>query len=145
MMATAATAATATVVCNSKVSYIRPEFNNLEECLNDKNNVYIGRKGIVFIDGKRFPPFSSVWANPYKVGKDGSLEVVLLKYKNYIINKIKKENLNIETLRGKRLYCWCINNNTYCENINNCVCHGQILLGLLSLHAPLPLHEQAPL
>ena len=38
-----------TFVCNSKVKYIRPEFNNLKECLECDNNVYIGRKGIVFV------------------------------------------------------------------------------------------------
>lgn len=42
-------------VVNCKVKHIRPKYNNLEEWIKDENNVYIGRKGVVFIDEKRFP------------------------------------------------------------------------------------------
>jgi hypothetical protein len=42
-------------VVNCKVKYIRPEYNNLKEWMNNPNNVYIGREGVVFIDKKRFP------------------------------------------------------------------------------------------
>jgi hypothetical protein len=42
-------------VVNVKVEYIRPKHKNLSEWMKDENNVYIGRKGVVFIDGKRFP------------------------------------------------------------------------------------------
>lgn len=45
---------------------------NLKEWMNDPNNVYIERRGIVFIDGKRFPEQDSPYANPFKVGKDGT-------------------------------------------------------------------------
>ena len=43
-----------TTCVNVKVKYIRPFYNNLKEWMEDENNVYIGRKGVVFIDGKRF-------------------------------------------------------------------------------------------
>lgn len=36
-------------VVNVKVTYIRPSFMNLEEWCKDANNVYIGRKGVVFV------------------------------------------------------------------------------------------------
>ena len=39
-----------TVVVNVKVSNIRPKYKHLKEWIQDSNNVYIGRKGIVFID-----------------------------------------------------------------------------------------------
>ena len=68
-----------TFLWNSKVNYIRPQFNNLKECLEDDNYVYIGRGGIVFIDGERFPKKNSVWANPFKSGRDGTVEEVLKK------------------------------------------------------------------
>lgn len=42
-------------VVNVKVAFIRPEYQNLKEWMQDNKNVYIGRKGIVFVDGKRFP------------------------------------------------------------------------------------------
>jgi hypothetical protein len=64
-------------VVRVRVSDLRPKYNNLAEWMADANNVYIGRRGIVFIDGKRFPPTDSIWANPYKVGKDGDLNEVL--------------------------------------------------------------------
>jgi len=84
-----------TYVWNSKVKYIRSgeeKFDNLKECLENNKYMYIGRRGIVFIKtetGKeRFPKTDSVWANPYKVGKDGTLDEVLEKYEQYIKNKI---------------------------------------------------------
>ena len=63
---------------NVKVAYIRPKYKNLEKWCDDKNNAYIGRSGIVFItkNGKkeRYPKNDSIWANPFKVGKDGELK-----------------------------------------------------------------------
>ena len=111
-------------VINCKVQYIRPKYNNLKEWMNDKKNVYIGRKGVVFIDKKRFPKNSSNFANPYKIGQHGTREDVLVKYKNYILNKLENnEQLMRElvSLRGKNLGCWC------CPN----KCHGNILLELI--------------
>jgi hypothetical protein len=119
-------------VCNCKVKYIRPQYKDLKECLEDENNVYIGRKGIIFIDGKRYPSHNSIWANPYKVGKDGNLQDIINKYDKYIKEKIINENLDITELKDKNLYCWCVNNITRdCNDINNFVCHGQVLLKLL--------------
>ena len=59
-------------IVNCKVQNIRPNYNNLEEWMNDTNNIYIARAGVVFINDKRFPIQSSKFANPYKIGKDGS-------------------------------------------------------------------------
>lgn len=38
-------------VCNLR----KLGYQDLKAWMNDPNNVYIGRKGIVFIDGERFP------------------------------------------------------------------------------------------
>lgn len=114
-------------VVNCKVKHIRPNYNNLEEWMNDENNIYVGRKGIVFINKKRFPEKSSNFANPYKIGKDGTREEILIKYKNYIIDKLKNnEELKNEllSLKNKKLGCWC-----YPE-----MCHGNILLELINAH-----------
>lgn len=62
---------------------------NLKEWMNDPNNVYIERRGIVFIDGKRFPEQDSPYANPFKVGKDGTRDEVFLK-RNLIWLRLKK-------------------------------------------------------
>jgi hypothetical protein len=111
-------------VVNCKVKYIRPKYDNLKEWMNDDNNIYIARGGIVFIDGKRFPPRSSNFANPYKIGKDGTREEVIIKYKKYIINRLDNEpSLRNEliSLKGKNLGCWCVPE----------LCHGDVLLELI--------------
>ncbi len=76
-------------IVNCKVKHIRPKYNNLKEWIDDSNNVYIARSGVVFIDKKRFPSVSSNFANPYKVGKDGTREKVIKKYKEYITQKLE--------------------------------------------------------
>jgi len=112
-------------IVNCKVQNIRPKYNNLKEWMEDNNNIYIARSGVVFIDKKRFPKKSSNFSNPYKIGKDGTREEVISKYKIYILEKIKNdEALQIEfnELRGKNLGCWCFPE----------MCHGNVLLDLLN-------------
>lgn len=97
-------------VVNVRVKHIRPKYQNLKEWMEDPNNVYIRRGGIVFIDKKRFPPKNSLFANPYKVGRDGTLDEVLKKYREHIISMIDTEEISIEdleNLREKNLRCWC--------------------------------------
>jgi len=118
-------------VVNCKVKYIRPKYNNLQEWMNDPDNVYIGRAGVVFIQNtdtnikERFPKLQSPFANIFKIGKDSSREDVIKNYKNYIIKKLNKDPelkkllLNLE---GKNLGCWC-----YPEP-----CHGDILIELIN-------------
>ena len=113
-----------TTLVNGRVANIRPKYNNLKEWMEDENNVYIGRRGIVFVDGVRFPQTDSVWANPFKVNsKDGksNRDEVIEKYKTYIINKIKTENLDLSILKGKTLGCWFVPER----------CHGHILIYLI--------------
>jgi hypothetical protein len=62
---------------NVRVSHLRPKYQNLKEWMVVPEHVYIARGGIVFIDGQRYPPRDSIWANPFKVGKDGSREEVI--------------------------------------------------------------------
>lgn len=112
-------------VVNCKVCNIRPEYDNLREWMEDKNNVYIGRKGIVFIDGKRYPEKSSIFCNPYKISKDVSREEVIEKYKSYIMEKIENDKTflkKLKRLKGKNLGCWCAPKK----------CHGDILLDLIN-------------
>ncbi len=111
-------------IINCKVENIRPKYKNLKEWMSDPNNVYIARKGVVFIDGVRYPEESSIFANPYKIDKDGTREEVIEKYKIYIEDmisnnvEIKKKLLELE---GKNLGCWC----------KPLWCHGDILLELI--------------
>lgn len=115
-------------VVNCKVQYIRPKYNNLKEWIDDSNNIYIARAGVVFIENTRFPTQSSKFANPYKIGKDGSREEVIIKYRNYITEKIKndKNMLNeLLSMKGKNLGCWCYPD----------MCHGNILLELIDMYS----------
>lgn len=116
-----------TTVVNVKVKFIRPQgYNNLKEWMKDDQNIYIGRKGVLLLKdesgkSKRFPPEASPWANPYKVGKDGTRAEVIKKYTRYIKEKIDSGELDLETLRNHRLGCWCKPE----------PCHGDILKELL--------------
>ena len=116
-----------TKVVNVKVSYIRPKYDDLKQWCEDRNNLYIGRRGIVFIKDesgtkKRFPSIDSPWANPFKLNKDSSnLDEVLVKYEEYIKNQISTGKVNLKELEGKNLGCWCKPSS----------CHGDILLKLL--------------
>ncbi len=113
----------ATNIVNVKVKNIRPKYDNLEEWINDKNNVYIGRKGVVFINKVRYPKEDSIWCNPFKIDEDNNREDVIKKYKKYIIKKINDENLlnELMKLKGKNLGCWCSPE----------ACHGDVLKKLI--------------
>lgn len=113
-----------TTCVNVKVANIRPEYDNLKEWMNDKDHVYIGRIGVVFIDGQRYPPQDSIWANPFKINSQNDRYDVLKKYKEYIIDKLESRQISYRQLlklRGKVLGCWCKPE----------PCHGDILIKLL--------------
>ena len=107
-----------TTVVNIKVKYIRPEYQDLKEWCSDPNNVYIGRKRIVFIDGERYPKCDSLFANPYKG------ENAIEKYRDYLLRSMKNGDIteeDVRSLRGKKLGCWCKPDR----------CHGDVILDVL--------------
>lgn len=117
-------------VVNCKVKFIRPQYNNLKEWMDDDNNVYIGRAGVVFIQNdetnkkERFPKLQSLFANPFKVGKDGTREEVIAKYRDYIEKELETSPVLVTELismKGKNLGCWC----------HPEPCHGDVLLELI--------------
>jgi hypothetical protein len=112
-------------VVNCKVRFIRPQYANLKAWMADPQNVYIARRGVVFIDGQRYPPQDSEWANPFKV-KDIGREAAIHQYRTYILEKLDAGLLDLDSLRGKRLGCWCK------EPGHQVPCHGDVLLELLS-------------
>jgi hypothetical protein len=114
-----------TKIVNVKVAYIRSQqYDNLREWMEDDNNIYIGRHGRVFINKVLFSYQKSMWHNPFKTPKDGSLDEILIKYEDYIREKIKNENLHNELmkLKGKNLGCWCKPEK----------CHGDVLLKIIN-------------
>ena len=124
-----------TTICNVKVSFIRPKYLNLKEWISDQSNVYIGRKGVVFIDGQRYPKQDSIWCNPFKIGRDGRREEVINKYKDYILNQLEgnvEMRKELKTLKNKNLGCWCVSSQFESYPFRELVCHGQILINLLN-------------
>lgn len=61
----------------------------------------------------------SKWGNPFKVGKDGTREEVIEKYRIWLLN-ISDLSIYIKELKGKDLVCWC----------KPLPCHGDVLLEL---------------
>ena len=119
------------VVC-VKVADIRPKYANLKVWMEDPMNVYIGRRGIVFIEDEgtgergRWPPLDSIWHNPFKIDGTHSRDDVLKLYEEYMTQKlIGDENLvrHLLRLRGKRLGCWCAPD----------PCHGDVLVRLIDV------------
>lgn len=122
-----------TKLVNVRVANIRPQYENLKEWCEDEDNVYIGRKGIVFVPdatgGKsRYPASDSLWANPFKLPKGKDKEddrtSVIDQYETYIRERLENEPDLVEELlllQGKNLGCWCTPK----------PCHGNVLLRLI--------------
>lgn len=62
---------------------------------HDKCDIYCGRP--------------SIYGNPFEIGRDGTRDDVIEKYKSYFYKKIKdpKFKQKVFLLRGKKLGCWC--------------------------------------
>ena len=80
-------------------------------------DVYIGRA--CFRGGWQLS--QSPLHNPFKVGRDGTIEEVLQKYENHVRSRPDLVAL-LPALRGKRLGCWC----------KPGPCHGDILMKMLA-------------
>lgn len=93
-------------------------YANLREWLQDDNNVYVGRGGRLFIDGKVFYYPGSIWANPYRLS-EYSLEESLRKYKAYLHRSPLLGR--ISELQGKNLGCFCEQDSE---------CHAKVLAEL---------------
>lgn len=121
-----------TRVCNVRVKYIRPQYHNLQQWCEGSNNVYIGRRGIVFIDGVRYPVNDSEFCNPFKSSNSSD---VIGDYRRYLINRLNNEAGYYEKfiqLRGKNLGCWCAEYDNKGVRSNYGMCHGDVIIEILS-------------
>ena len=75
--------------------------------------VYIGRQ-MRFL---RLP--RSKWANPFKIGRDGTRTEVITNYRDHLLSR-PELIAALPELRGKDLACWCAPE----------PCHGEVLLEL---------------
>ena len=64
----------------------------------------------------------SIWGNPYHVGKHGTRAQVIAMYRDYVTGSAALMR-EIESLRGKRLGCYCA----------PAACHGDVLVDLLEM------------
>ena len=105
-----------------KVSNLRKEgYENFREWLKEVNNVYVGRRGRIFINKEIFHFSGSKWSNPYKVSENHySLDESISLYKQHLITSGLIDN--VEELRGKNLGCFCDQKQ---------ICHAQVLVDIL--------------
>ena len=83
-------------------------------------DVYIGRqRSQKMWSGGYYLP-RSPWHNPFKIGRDGTAEVVAAKYERYLIEERPDLVARLPELRGKTLACWC----------KPGPCHGDVLARL---------------
>ncbi|MEI8270273.1 MAG: DUF4326 domain-containing protein [bacterium] len=71
-------------------------------CKKSKYDVFVGRP--------------SIWGNPYVIGKDGTREEVIAKYREYLMKDTFLLS-RIKELKGKVLGCYC----------SPLPCHAEIL------------------
>jgi hypothetical protein len=77
-------------------------------CKKEFYDIYIGRP--------------SKWGNPFEIGRDGSRDEVIEKYRQYILSN-KSLLKDIHELREKTLGCWC----------HPKLCHGDVLSELANM------------
>ena len=106
------------------IKYIRPKYSNLKEWMENPNNVYIGRKEVVFINGKRFHEEDSIWFNPFRQTKLNNKKFIVNEYRKYIVEYIKNNNLEGELLKlkNKNLGYWSKPEES----------HGKVLIELIN-------------
>ena len=78
------------------------EMKYVVNCKKSKYDVFVGRP--------------SIWGNPYVIGKDGTREEVIAKYKEYLMKDTFLLS-KIKELKGKVLGCYC----------SPLPCHAEIL------------------
>ena len=76
-------------------------------CKRAPYDVYIGRP--------------SKWGNPFVIGKDGDREMVIRKYREWLIEQPELVAA-LPELKGKVLGCWC----------SPQACHGDVLISLVN-------------
>lgn len=80
---------------------------------HEASDVYIGRP----CRHRRGSPY----ANPFKVGRDGTREEVINKYRTWLLAQPVLMERACHELKGKRLGCWC----------KPLPCHGDVLVELI--------------
>jgi hypothetical protein len=80
------------------------------------NARYVGKAAI---DGRVYIGRPSKWGNPFVIGRDGTRNEVIAKYRAWIVSQPELMNA-LDELRGHDLVCWCA----------PLACHGDVLVEL---------------
>lgn len=91
--------------------YIKMRILNKHKDVIPKSAVYIGRP--------------SKWGNPFVIGKDGTREDVIAKYRVWIGNNPALMSQAKKELAGKDLVCFCA----------PLPCHGDVLMDIANDHS----------
>ena len=75
-------------------------------CKKESYDIYIGRP--------------SKWGNPFQIGKDGTRDEVIEKFRDWILTQPKLLK-DLHEIKGKTLGCWCKPKS----------CHGDVLVELI--------------
>lgn len=86
-------------------------------------DVYIGRANA------RYGLARSPFANPYIIGRDGSRDDVIAKYRVYV-QRCPDLLAAIPGLRGKVLGCWCADVTSLTLLDVPYICHGQVICAI---------------
>ena len=81
------------------------ENTKVVHCTRGTHDIYIGRP--------------SKWGNPFVIGKDGTREQVIQKYRNWLMTQ-PSLLAALPELKGRTLGCWC----------SPAACHGDVLAEL---------------
>jgi hypothetical protein len=100
---------------------VKQHWNKETQQWDSDEYVYIGRRNLYY----KIPP--SPFANYFPVSVHGRDEAIR-KYRVSLIQKVDNGIVNLETLRGKTLVCWCKGTGEPGEDV---ACHGDVLVELL--------------
>ena len=83
--------------------------HDLKEWMTDPNNIYIGRKGVIVTDGRKFPSQDSIWNNPFKLTREINRDESFILYRKHLDDILRNpDNISsLLSLHGKNLGCWC--------------------------------------
>ena len=124
-----------TNVVDVHVSSIRPIYRTLKDWMENPQNVYIGRKGVIFVDNVRFPSLNSIWANPFTLKKFVTIDACLDAYRDYLQKLLSTEHglaIELRKLDGKNLGCWCVDRPEN-KGKSRC-CHGHVLIDFINIY-----------
>ena len=104
-----------------------PKVYNRKDLDYPEDAVYVGRP--------------TKWGNPYVIGRDGSRDYVIQKYRGWLSAQLRNGYLNLAEIAGKDLVCWCA----------PLPCHADVLLEAIGEHglettadAPEVVEDDAP-